>query len=247
MTSLIIGFGEVGKGLLMNLRGEYKPDVYDSAIHGEHPENWAPHYDIIHICIPCLDQASFIEIVKAYQIRFTPTYTVIHSTVPVGTSTQLGAVHSPIRGLHPNLDQGIKTFVKFLGGPQAGELADYFRRAGMKVCVVDKAETTELGKLLDTEYYRACIEFAHKAKELCDAYALPYHEVYTLFNTTYNEGYTQLGYPEYVRPVLQPIPGPIGGHCVLPNKALLAAHSPLNEDGSLSAQKPSGGVVDAKT
>lgn len=113
------------------------------------------------------------------------------------------------------------TFPKFIGGEKASEVADVFRRAGLKVILCDKSETTELGKLLDTEYYRACIEFTLRAKELCNKYNVPFHESYTLFNMTYNEGYTKLGHEEYVRPTLQAIMQPIAGHCVLPNQKLI--------------------------
>ncbi len=88
----------------------------------------------------------------------------------------------------------------------------------------DSPETTEAAKLLDTEYYRACIEFCEKAKSVATLHGLSFHEVYTLWNQTYNEGYTALSHPEYVRPVLQPIShgaGFIGGHCVGPNRTLL--------------------------
>ncbi len=209
MKHLVIGVGEVGSAIIriFNCIGA---DL-DSNIQGQ--------YDIIHICFPY--SSSFEENVRKYQIKHASKYTVIHSTVPVGTSRKLYAVHSPIRGLHPNLYEGIMTFPKFLGGEQASEVADEFRRHGLKVVLCDKQESTELGKLLDTEYYRACIEFTQRAKELADKYDVPFHESYTLFNESYNEGYTKLGHSEYVRPVLQPIKGKIGGHCVLPNQKLL--------------------------
>jgi len=87
---------------------------------------------------------------------------------------------------------------------------------------------------MDTEYYRACIEFAQRVKNLCKMHDVPFADVYTLANLTYNEGYTKLGHPEFVRPVLEPIMKEIGGHCVLPNKKIL-------EDMAAKA----GGVVHA--
>ncbi len=91
----------------------------------------------------------------------------------------------------------------------------------MKVILFDKAETTEALKLFDTEYYRTCIEFAHRVNRFCEKHGLIFSEVYTIPNITYNEGYTELGHPEYVRPVLQPIMTEIGGHCLLPNQKLI--------------------------
>lgn len=213
MKTLIIGAGEVGTALAAVLK-DYDPSLIDK---GEdiHPD-WV---EILHVAFPYSDK--FIEYVKEYQEKYKPKYTVIHSTVPVGTSSQLDAVHSPIRGLHPNLESGIRVFVKFLGGKQASEVADYFRRAGLRVQLFDRPETTEAMKLWDTTYYGVCIDFAKRVKTYCDKHGLNFHEVYTLANQSYNEGYSALGHPEFVRPVLQPIMKPTGGHCIEPNKELL--------------------------
>ena len=214
MRSIIIGFGEVGKSLWCVLEEHYKVDVVD--LHRTTNERG---HDIMHICFPYSDD--FIDRVDQYQKEFNPKYTVIHSTVPIGTSRKCGAIHSPIRGLHPNLESGIRTFEKFLGGEDATQVADYFRRAGLKVILFDDSETTEVLKLFDTEYYRTCVEFAHRVKKYCDKHSLNFSEVYTIPNQTYNEGYTKLGHSEYVRPILQPIMKEIGGHCLLPNKKLI--------------------------
>lgn len=209
MKQLVIGLGEVGSAIrkVFNCDGFDKGSINNDI------------YDIIHICIPYTK--TFIKTVKNYQKKFKPKFTIIHSTVPVGTSRKCEAIHSPIRGIHPNLYEGIMTFEKFIGGKNASEVADIFRKHGLKVILCDKQETTELGKLLDTEYYRACIEFTKRAGNECDKYNVPFHEVYTLFNMTYNDGYSKLGHKEYVRPVLQNIKTPVGGHCVMQNAKLL--------------------------
>lgn len=213
ITMLVVGLGEVGQAV----QKVFNADGLDNY---KNIEPKLLNYDYLHVCIPYND--SFIQSVKEYQERFKPKYTVIHSTIPVGTSRKCNAIHSPIRGLHPNLYSGIMTFPKFIGGSQSSEVADTFRRAGLKVILCDKQETTELGKLLDTEYYRACIEFTLQASNQCDKYGVPFHEAYTLFNMTYNEGYTELGHKEYVRPVLQAIKQKIGGHCVGNNSVLIS-------------------------
>lgn len=210
---LIIGAGEVGHALYKVLSPHYVIAIIDK------DQEVLGAVDLLHICFPYSE--TFIEDVKNYQEKYKPKYTVIHSTVPVGTSRECSAVHSPIRGIHPNLEGGIRTFIKYIGGAGASDVADYFRRAGIKVCLYDTPEATEALKLFDTEYYRHVIEFAHRVKTYCDKHNLSFHEVYTLGNQTYNEGYTQLGHPEFVRPVLQPIMKPIGGHCLVPNSELI--------------------------
>ena len=213
MNGLVIGAGEVGKSLFNVLKEHYPTSLVDMS-----PPDM-DDVEILHIAFPFSD--NFVKYVKDYQEKYKPKYTVIHSSVPVGTSEQCGATHSPIRGLHPNLESGIKTFVKFIGGPEASQVADYFRRAGLRVALFDKAATTEAMKLFDTLYFGVCIEFAKDVKRYCDANGLNYSDVYRLGNSTYNEGYTLLGHPEFVRPVLEPILKKIGGHCVRQNAELI--------------------------
>ncbi len=211
MKHLVIGLGEVG----LAVQKVFRCDGYDLL----KKECEEAHYDIIHVCFPYSD--AFEKEVKEYQAIFTPRHTILHSTVPLGTSRKLNALHSPIRGLHPNLYEGIMTFEKFIGGSQASLVAHEFRRHGLKIILCDKQEETEAMKLFDTQYYLECVRFVKRVKEFCTEHDLDFHAVYSMANTTYNAGYTKLGYPEYVRPVLQPIMDEIGGHCLLPNEKLL--------------------------
>jgi len=214
--SLIIGSGEIGKALFNILKPHYVTFIRDRIGNKTSAER---NIDIIHICFPYSDE--FIKDVKDYQEQYQPRYTIIHSTVPVGTSRKCDAIHSPIRGMHPNLEDDIQHFVKFLGGEQASQVADYFRRANIKIQLCEKSETTELAKILSTTRYGIDIEFCKEVDELCKNNNVPFSEVYTLFTQTYNQGYSDKGYPEYCRSILQPIQTKIGGHCVCPNLELL--------------------------
>ena len=176
--------------------------------------------DILNVCIPYTKD--FVSIVKDLP---TPNwYTVIHSTVPVGTTEKFGHkfLHSPVRGVHPNLYEGLKTFVKFIGGDEqlAEAYSGHLKTLGIETHICKDAKTTELSKLADTTYYGLCIAFTSDMKKLCDEYDLDFMEVMTKYNNTYNEGYKKLGKPNVVRPVLYPT-DKIGGHCVIPNAKLL--------------------------
>lgn len=138
----------------------------------------------------------------------------------MGTSRKCGAIHSPVTGLHPFLTESIQTFTKFIGGEQASEVADYFRRANIRVYITDKPETTELMKILCTTMHGLNIEFTKEVKRQCDKEGVPF-ELWTLWNRNYNEGYEKLDHPEYKRPDLIPIMKKIGGHCVLNNLQFL--------------------------
>lgn len=217
--TLIIGFGEIGEALYECLKtsNEIVVDVIVDKKIGRKKLNFGK-VEIMHICFPYSKE--FVKEVKEYQRKYRPSYTIIHSTVPVGTSRKCGAIHSPVIGVHPYLERSLKTFTKFLGGEQASEVADYFRRANIKVYLTDKQETTELLKVLCTTLYGINIEYTKDVKRQCKKYGVPF-EAWTLWTDNYNAGYMELGQNQFVRPNLIPIMKKTGGHCVLPNTKLI--------------------------
>ena len=125
MFSLIIGRGEVGTSLYNVLKKKYDVSIRDK----EDVEINKQVY-VLHICFPYFKD--FINEVKSYIEIYQPKYTVIHSTVPIGTSNQCEAFHSPVRGMHPNMEKGLKTFIKYLA-PKDNFLKKYFEDAGIKI------------------------------------------------------------------------------------------------------------------
>lgn len=217
--TLIIGGGEIGKSLYDVLSKEYDCEMYDiKQSINTYKDLKKSKYKIMHISFPYSND--FIKNVKKYQVDFKPEYTIIHSTVPVGTSRKLGALHSPCTGIHPHLATSMKIFTKYISGKDASEVCDYFRRAGMKVAITDKQETTELTKILCTSFYGVCIEYTKDVKRMCDKYNVPF-EFWSLWTNDYNTGYEKLGHKEYTRPNLVPNMKKVGGHCVLNNTELL--------------------------
>jgi hypothetical protein len=223
MRTIIVGGGEIGQSLGVVLGSNYNIEIYDTRFDSLTLDSLARYnkekpFEIMHICFPYSDK--FVSEVKKYKKLFKPKYTVIHSTVPIGTNRKLGSISSPVVGIHPHLEQSLKIFTKFLGGNQASEVADYFRRVGMKVYLCDNPETPELMKIQCTTLYGLNIEFAKDMKEQCKKYKAPF-EAWTIWNDNYNKGYEELGYPEYHRYNLIPIMKEISGHCVRPNLKLL--------------------------
>lgn len=212
MKTLIVGAGEIGSNLSSILSKRYETKIIDK----DNELDFEP--EIMHICFPYSEE--FIEAVKDYQKNYKPKYTIIHSTVPVGTSKLCDAVHSPCMGIHPDLKESMLTFTKYLGGEDSSEVAQYFRRAGMKVYLTDKSETTELMKILSTSFYGLLIEWTKEVKDQCDEYDVPF-EMWTHWTNNYNTGYEKLGHPEFHRPNLVPIKTKIKGHCILPNLEFL--------------------------
>ena len=227
-TIAILGLGEIGSAIKECYRRNSPQDKIIVRESGY--DQFGGHQaKFLHVCIPG-SLPDFNEIVlKAARDLGGECVIVIHSTVQVGTSEKIGkshkaTVHSPCRGIHPNLYEGLMTFVKFIGADDenAGKLASKeLERIGMRCQVLKKSRTTELMKLLDTTYYSVCIAFHGYAKKLCDGEKLDFDEVMTLANDTYDEGYFSLGMPQVIRPVLTPPTGPLGGHCCIPNAKLL--------------------------
>lgn len=209
MKSLVIGIGEIGSAIA---------EILECDGINSHTEAKGD-YDVIHICFPYSDK--FIEQVKDYQKMYSPIMTIIHSTVPMGTSEQLGAVHSPVRGVHPLLKEGIMTFVKYFGGANSYDAARIFADKGIAVHMYDESKTTEALKLIDTTQYGLMIMIQKEIYNFCQDQGLDFDVVYRSANIDYNKGYVKLGREDVVRPFLTHMPGGIGGHCVIPNAHIL--------------------------
>lgn len=214
-NSLVIGLGEVGKAIanILNCDGIDKDEIA--------PES---RYKFLHICIGYSEK--FIEAVEFYQSFYAADYTIIHSTVPIGTSRKLHATHSPIRGVHPELEEGIRTFTKYFGGPEAMVVGRIFEMKKIPVFFCNNQEDTEALKLWDTTIYGINILIEKEIYKFCKDHGLKFSTIYTHANYTYNKGYQKLGKPQYSKYMLEHRnEEKIGGHCILPNAKLL--DSPL--------------------
>lgn len=224
----MLGYGEVGKAIA---RFYDSKKSFQLKIKDLNRDEGLKGSEILHVCIPWNEK--FIETVVKEIKAIEPELVIIHSTVAPGTTKKIiphlpsscrGIVHSPVRGIHPYLYEGIKTFIKYIGtdDKKAGELAkEHLENLGMKTKVFQPSMITELGKILDTTYYGLCIAWHGEMKEICDKLKINFEEAVTDFNKTYNEGYVKLGKPNVVRPVLYPPEDPIGGHCIVPNAKIL--------------------------
>jgi len=219
---IVIGAGEVGRAVYEVLSAKHK-----CALEDWHYKTATPDVDCLHICFPWYEDEgadNFIDQVKEYKDDvYNGPPVVIHSTVPVGTTAQIpGAVHSPIRGVHPNLAEGVRTFVKWWAGPRDNPGMQAFNACGIDCAYAGpNPATTEAAKLWSTTQYGVAIMVQKAMYSYCRERGLNPVIVHDLFNDTYNDGYRALDMAHVQRPVLQNYPGPIGGHCVIPNAKLL--------------------------
>ena len=220
----ILGYGEVGRAIAKFYKNPKIKDLKrDDGLEG---------VGILHICIPYNND--FIKMARKEIKKIKPKLTIIHSTVAPfatkkiieGLPKDIGktVVYSPIRGIHPYLHKGIKTFVKYIGADykKAGQLAKkHLESLGIKTEVFQSSITAEIGKLLSTSYYGLCIAWHGEMKRFCDKSGVDFEKAVTDFNETYNKGYKKLGKSNVVRPVLYPPRGGIDGHCIIPNAEIL--------------------------
>lgn len=214
MKNLVIGYGEIGKAITAILNCDYMD------INVVPPEE---QYDVIHVCFPYNDD--FVVQVNEYKEQYGASLVVIHGTVKVGITSQIpDAVYSPCRGVHPHLEKGIRTFVKYFGGEMAEAAASIFREKNI-ACVAltdDRAsQTLEASKLWDTTQYGINILVEKEIYKYCQENNVDFEIVYTAFNQTYNRGYDKLDMPQYKKYVLKHVEGEIGGHCIRQNAKLI--------------------------
>lgn len=212
----ILGYGEIGRSLA---RFYENPKIKDLK-----RDDGLQRVDILNVCIPFNDK--FVDIIKKEIKAIKPKLTIIHSTIAPGTTKKIGGmvVHSPCRGVHPYLYEGLKTFVKYIGADnkEAGEMAkEHLESLGIKTKLVYPSKTSELAKLFCTTYYGLCIAWHGEMAKICKKEKVNFEDVATELNKTYNEGYTKLGKTNVVRPVLSAPEKGIGGHCVIPNTKIL--------------------------
>jgi UDP-N-acetyl-D-mannosaminuronate dehydrogenase len=220
--AIVVGLGETGMPLWQVLDAAYPKEIlgFDPKKDGFRDMPGAK-VEILNVCIPWGPE--FVEHVNSLRGSFQPELTVIHSTVPVGTTSQfLDAVHSPILGRHGRMREELLTYTKWIGGEKAEMAAAFFEKARIRCQKVEKPEETELMKLMCLAKFGASIAFAFYQKSLCDKFGIKYEHVLD-WDRNHNEGV----YPSFKRPLIEPDEtGKIRGHCVVPGARILNEQFP---------------------
>lgn len=234
---LVLGAGEVGRALYKVLSDQYGEGENGTAI--QDLGGSGVRANVLHVCYPYGPRPeqhqrctapdhtdSFIQSVQ-HDVQDhqddvkSSGLVIVHSTVPVGICDGAGWVHSPVRGRHPQLVDGLLNFIKHFGGRRAAEAAEWFDACGIVTMVHEYARDTEAGKLWELVQYGMQIRIEKAIHEWCQKSGVDFKIAYTLFAETYNDGYMRR-HPEFIRPVIAHMPGPIGGHCVTAASPLLS-------------------------
>lgn len=224
MNVLVMGgMGQVGQAICGILK-DHKHDVFVLDKKGEFEPSESLKYDFLHVCIPHGEY--FLENVRKAVRKYQPQYVIVHSTVPVGTTRKIGwfAAHSPVRGQHPNLKEGIQKFVKYMGASSVKtrvECSWHLKSLGLNVEVWNHSNDTELMKLLCLSRYLNDLAFYETAFKACKKFKVgPVRMLQWTY--TYNDGYKET---KYVRPELSFPMGKVGGHCVMPVSRMLSGQT----------------------
>jgi UDP-N-acetyl-D-mannosaminuronate dehydrogenase len=210
---LVLGLGEVGKPLFELISRHRRAVGIDLAPIADEIRE----VEVMHVCYP-FQMDDFIGQTARYIEQFKPELTIVNSTVGVGTTrkiaekTGFSVVNSPVRGKHVKMFDELCKYAKFVGAldSKASQHAvEHFESIGLKTRVLSSPEATELAKLTETTYFGLMIAWAQELERYCDESGVDYAEIATFYEEI-----------KFFPPVKY-FPGVIGGHCVMPNIAIL--------------------------
>jgi len=207
---VVVGLGEVGRPLFDILSRSYEcvgVDIQPVAI--------TKPCSVLHICIP-FQLKDFVGISCEYIAKYKPRYAVVDSTVAPGTTRYIAersgipVAYSPVRGKHVKMEADMLHYRKFVGSddPKVTDaIVQHFAGAGFKTDRFKSLEVGELSKLLETTWLGVLVAWAQEAERLAAMYGATYEDVNTFID--------EIDFLPHV------FPGFIGGHCVMPNIAIL--------------------------
>ncbi len=208
---VIVGMGEVGRPLFEILSRAYTCIGVDVE-----PVQIDRPCSVLHICFP-FQMKDFVGTTVAYIEKYKPQLTIINSTLGVGTTrkvqerVKLPVAYSPVRGKHAKMVQDMLHYRKFVAGfdsTSTHTATEHFSKAGFQVEKFRTPEVGELSKLLETTWLGVLIGWAQDVERMAGECGASYEEV--------NAFIKEISFlPSNV------FPGRIGGHCVMPNIAIL--------------------------
>ena len=226
---LITGLGEVGLSLFELLKESNKFEVYcwdinKKKIQDIQNDNLSKKIDVLYICYRCINQEDFINITIEYIVQFKPKLTIIHSTVPPGTTNKIheligdsNVVHSPIRGMHystETMKRDLLFWTKYIGGvnEESALMANkHFKDLGLKTKILKSSIDTELAKLFETTYRAWMIACFQEFHRISRTFGADFDQITDFLDDTHRV--------RFDRPVQ--FPDVIGGHCLISNSELL--------------------------
>jgi UDP-N-acetyl-D-mannosaminuronate dehydrogenase len=209
---VVLGMGEVGQPLFRILSRKFDCVAVDID-----PVEINEPCAVLHVCYPFW-VPDFVATTARYIEKYKPRLTMIHSTVAPGTTRKIhetlpgqAIVYSPVRGKHARMEADMLRYKKFVAGldPPAVEGAQqHLRQAGFQTDTFPTPDIAELSKLLETTYFGVLIGWAQEVERLAAQHDGSFDDVVSFIK--------EVDFlPSHI------FPGLIGGHCVMPNIAIL--------------------------
>lgn len=212
---VVLGMGEVGQPLFRILSRKFDCVGVDID-----PVEIKEPCAVLHVCYPFW-VPDFVATTARYIEKYNARLTMIHSTVAPGTTRKIhetlarrAIVYSPVRGKHARMEADMLRYKKFVASPdpQAVEEAEqHLRQAGFETDTFRTPDIAELSKLLETTYFGVLIGWAQEVERLAAQCDGSFDDVVSFIK--------EVDFlPSHI------FPGVIGGHCVMPNIAILRTH-----------------------
>ena len=210
-TVIVAGLGEIGRPLMEILARVYPCKGIDVA-----PIQIDEPCSVFHVCYP-FQIPDFVGTTVAYVQKHRPELVIINSTLAVGTTRKIQqrvecpVVYSPVRGKHAKMVQDMFFYQKFVTGFDEGSTqraTEHFSRAGFKVATFPNPEVGETSKLIETTWLGLLVGWAQEVERMASQCDATFDDV--------NAFIKEIAYLP-----TNTFPGFIGGHCVMPNIALL--------------------------
>lgn len=207
---VVVGLGEVGKPLIDILSRLYECIGVDLQ-----PVEVTKPCSVLHICIP-FQIKDFVDTVCLYIAKYSPRFTVINSTVSPGTTRAVAersgaaVAYSPVRGKHIKMESDMLLYKKFVAADDptvTDAVMEHYAGAGFPTGRFRTWEVGEIAKLLETTWLGVLVAWAQEAERIAEKHGATHDEV-NMFT-------------EEVAFIPKVFPGVIGGHCVMPNIAIL--------------------------
>jgi hypothetical protein len=213
------GMGSVGRALVTVLAKDNDVFIQDKKLSETHNITRC----ILHVSIPYSDV--FVREVIDSIMYFQPIVTILHSTIPVGTTRSIrekDIFHAPVRGQHSDLEGGLRKFkMPVAGFGDHGAVLSHLTNSGIPCELWTSPEETELAKLLCLSRYANTLAWYENADKICKKFGVD-RSIVQKWTNSYNDGY--FGTP-YQRENLIFPNGKVGGTCVLPVTKMLQAQT----------------------
>ena len=230
--TVVAGIGEIGKPILNLISKEYLALAYDinpKLVNQSKIKKYETTPTLfLHICFPF--NSKFNENVIFLSKKFNPECIVIHSTVSPYTTKKIQKklsipiIYSATRGVHKRMIKDLKRYTKFFAieknAPRKKWASIEYSKL-MKKCKIATKKmsdpiTLELAKIVvDTTYYGWLINYAQLTNLIAKRHHIDYDEMWEFSDEIH----------KFIGNRPKMFPGFIGGHCVIPNLALVDEHN----------------------